>query len=195
MNRTEMKENYKKNIGLILIVFILLSCTGGSKNFQKEHNKKIEIYYFKGLVDAAVPCDKEFSSSEVEDLGQRLIDTAVFLEIAERIGYLNKNIDAKEDNCNFRMQCNLYNENGSKQRLCISQFNCMVVNGEKVKDDKKLIYLLRKLSGYYNYFDSDVVKSFSEVEQFGVPDSYKNSNENIEQNNSRLYAKVVLLQR
>jgi hypothetical protein len=36
-----------------------------------------------------------------------------------------------------------------------------------------LIYLIRKYSGYYNYFSNDDLSYFKELKQFGIPNDYK----------------------
>ncbi len=37
-----------------------------------------------------------------------------------------------------------------------------------------LIYLVRKYSGYYNYFSKKILlRFFNELKQFGVPNNYK----------------------
>ena len=70
------------------------------------------------------------------------------------------------------------NDNGTSRRMCIGEFNCIILDGKNVDDCNRLVYLVKVFSGYYNYFEKWELNYFKEIKQFGFPNNYKYINAN-----------------
>lgn len=73
-------------------------------------------------------------------------------------------------------------------------------NGEFVCATNEIVYLIKSLSGYYNYFDKeDLLSFFPEIKHFGIPKTYKRIkppkvvNSIVEKPNPFLHSKIILI--
>jgi len=72
-------------------------------------------------------------------------------------------------------------------------------NNQLVYSNNEIVYLLKSLSGYYNYFDeAELLEFFPEIKEYGVPATYKHAiypdidNKTIE-NKNPLNSRVILV--
>jgi hypothetical protein len=171
-----MDINNFKIILFILVLTLFSFCSDREKNHSK--NATIETLYLKGLAETpiAVQCG-ELPISKYSSLygNTVLCDEKKYIEILNYVKSLKLlKTDGKFTNCDIRIQCKINLTNGDSIRLCIGLSNCIIRNGQLMEKNDTLIYLIRRYSGYYNYFSKEVLlRFFHEVIQFGVPINYK----------------------
>jgi hypothetical protein len=167
------------NLKIILFILVLLLfsfCSGREKNHPK--NATIDIQYLKGLVETpiSIQCGELPNPPYSFLYGDTvLVDVKKYIEILNQVRSLKslKN-DGQFTDCDIRIQCKINLTNDDSIRLCIGLSNCIIRNEQMMEKNDTLIYLIRKYSGYYNYFSKEVLLSFfHEVKQFGVPINYK----------------------
>lgn len=72
---------------------------------------------------------------------------------------------------------------------------------EIVYANSEIIYLLKSLSGYYNYFDKEYLLYFPEIKVYGIPKTYKRLRPSVSDNagvvesrrNLKLHSKIILV--
>lgn len=155
---------------LFFLLCLFASCNGIKKN--KKNIDSVEIQYFKGYVETniRVRCGsiKKIKNSFIEDT----ILIEKYNEIVSQVRGL-KILKFDSINCDIRMQCKINCENGDSIKLCIGEFNCLIKDGKGMETNDSLIYLIRKYSGYYNYFSKEELTYFPEIKIFGIPQDYK----------------------
>ena len=155
---------------LFLLLCLFSSCNSIKKN--KINIGSVEIQYFKGFVETNI---RVRCGSIKKNKNSFIVDTTLiekYSEIVSRVRGL-KILEFDSINCDIRIQCKINCENGDSINLCIGDFNCLMKDGKGVERDDSLIYLIRKYSGYYNYFSGHELTYFDELKQFGIPSNYK----------------------
>lgn len=181
--------NAKLVFSFFLLFFLSSSCSFSKKD--EDIIEYLEIYYFVGFIDTERSCEKDFDISEVADQGVLTIEKEDYDSIKNYI--VNSNIKDQEYRSTYGMclQCNLHNKD-SVIRFSVGQFGPMIIDGKTVQRNDKLVYLLRKNSGFYNYYRRDELIDYcEEVKLFGIPDNYIDLSDS-PSSSSKLYAKLVL---
>ena len=189
-----MKNKQPKQQLLYFTVFILsftsLFCSCVNTNRITQGHEYIEIYFLKGYVNAAISCNKNFHISETDSLEDVYIEKSEYIKLLRLVNELQLKRAGDADFCTMSLQCNIHSRE-KVERLCIGQFDCIVLDREEVLSSDSLIYMLRKYSGYYNYFNAKNLitsESFKEVKIMGIPDSYQDLSEDFK-TSSLFYAK------
>jgi len=163
---------------ILLFTFVLgltTFCNGIKKG--NVNTASIEILYIKGSINTRIPIDcgditKTKSSFRKGDT--IIVDKQKYIEIVNQIKTLKElKADRTHPNCDVRIQCKINYTNGDSVKLCIGEFNCLVKDGNIMGKNDTLVYLIRKYSGYYNYFSKRELSYFHELKKFGVPVDYK----------------------
>lgn len=166
----------KLKIGcLLLAILIATYCTNINKS--NISNTSIEILYLKGKVETtkAISCGTLKKGKTAFGIGDTVIqDKHIFNQILNQIIKLKAiKVDSLTSSCDIRMQCKIKLENRDTIQVCIGEFNCIVKDGFLMGNNDTLVYLMRKYSGYYNYFSKEDLAYFNELKQFAVPGNYK----------------------
>lgn len=70
--------------------------------------------------------------------------------------------------CDSRMYIQLRN-----REFCVGSTGCLCdLDNRKIRYDAKTVYLLKKISGYYNNLDSISLLDDAQILEFGIPDNY-----------------------
>lgn len=165
----------KRTILQIFICIIITGCTS-------YHPETITVYYLHGFVDTniSVKCSemRELAisgrKSDLVRFDTISIAHTDFLKLREYIhnskvapgsvkqkAGIDSRIVAVYDTLAVSFETT-YVEYGANSR------------NEIVYTNNDIIYLLKSLSGYYNYFDKeDLLMFFPEIKEFGIPKAYK----------------------
>lgn len=165
----------KKVVLQVFTCAILMGCTSYCPD-------TIVVYYLHGFVDTSISktC-LEMKKMAMNDESSRFVryDTICithsdFLKLRnyvsnpklvpekiKNVGGLDSRIVVVYDTLavSFETTTNQYGENS---------------RNEIVYANNEIVYLLKSLSGYYNYFDKeDLLQFFPEIKEFGIPKTYK----------------------
>jgi hypothetical protein len=163
----------------IIILMIYSTLVSGCREIpsKKSMIEKVNILFIKGPIEPHIPfaCGQLLTLEGSEISKDTIIyDQAFLRQIEEGIHLLDKRPkNDEQNNCDIRVQCELYYNNGKKRRMCIGDFNCIKLDGIYVGTLYDLEYLIKVRTGYYNYFQKWVLDYFNEIKQFGVPENYK----------------------
>lgn len=164
----------------LALITLFLCFTTFCSSLKKDNppNASIEIFYLKGVVDTRTPINCGTITKTKPSF--RKVDTVLtekqrYIEIVNQVKLLREqNKDSSgTSNCDVRIQCKINHANGDSTNFCIGEFNCLVKNGQRMEKNDTLIYLIRKHSGYYNYFSKEDLAYFDELKHFGIPNDYK----------------------
>ena len=164
---------------IILLFSFVLGLTTFCDGVKKVNvnTASIEILFIKGSINTRIPigCGAITKTKSSFRKGDTIIvDKQKYLEIVNQIKILKKlNPDSVNPNCDVRIQCKINYTKGDPVRLCIGEFNCLVKDGNIMEGNDTLVYLIRKYSGYYNYFSRSELSYFHELKKYGVPIDYK----------------------
>lgn len=161
---------FQKIFLLLLVLFHFAFCKGINKD--KTNIGSIQIRYYKGTIETTNSIRCGSIMKEIPLTKDTLLIQGHH-KIITQIKALKEMKGDNTPNCDIRMQCWVKCENGDSILLCIGEFDCLIKNGKKMKNNDSLIYLIRKYSGYYNYFSKEELKHFSEIKIFGIPQDYK----------------------
>jgi hypothetical protein len=166
-------KDYSKYIFVFLLFsqLLLISCT---QNRKKEIIPNIKISYFKGLTETIIPvkCGEIMARPRIDyKIDTILTDGQLIDEIRNQIKSL-KPLEGSQD-CNVRIDCiiNLYSDT---IKLCIGTFDCIIKDGKLMSRNDTLLFLIRKNSGYYDYFTQNNLKYFKELKYFSLDKKQKN---------------------
>ncbi|WP_257667521.1 hypothetical protein [Parapedobacter tibetensis] len=189
----------KHSIGCLLqldniIAFISLlfvSCSG-SINRYDEPVEYVDLYYAKGYVDSDGPCEDDFDGREVLDKGSTYISRNEF-EAIERLLAESEVSNGVASTYGMCLQSNFHFADSSTSRVCVGQFGNMTIDGKSYVRQDSLVYLLRKYSGFYNYYNrEEVVRFCQELSSFGIPENYRDMTGDLD-TTSVFYAKIRIL--
>jgi len=157
----------------IIIFFTLKSVNViGSKKYPC-----IYISYYKGLAETLVPtkCGDIFKIPRLDfKVDTTITDTFIVNEIIKQAKNEIAKTKHSASGCDTRMDCKILQSKTDSIEICIGQINCVVINGEQADPNKKLLYLIRKNSGYYNYFNRHELRLlFDEIKIYGIPKDHK----------------------
>lgn len=159
-------------------IFLIVCCSCLSCKSAKEINIKkqyIEVIFFKGFVETTRPikCGTLIDKPSLNLKDTLISNNEKFVDIVNQVKLLKASIEKnRPSNCDIRLQCKINYGNGDSLKLCIGEFNCIIENGQIMEKNDTLVYLIRKYSGYYNYFPKQDLNSFDELKQFGIPEDY-----------------------
>jgi len=150
---------------LLFSQFLLISC---NQNPKKEFKPNIKISYFKGLTETIIPvkCGEIIARPRFDyKIDTIITDGQIIEEIRNQITSLIP-LEGSQD-CNVRIDCiiNLYSDT---IKLCIGTFDCIIKDGKLMSRNDTLLFLIRKNSGYYDYFTQDNLKYFKELDYFSL---------------------------
>ncbi|MCX6221332.1 MAG: hypothetical protein NTZ69_10115 [Bacteroidia bacterium] len=167
---------HRINILLLTIVLGITAFCNGIKKGNVNSNS-IEILYIKGSINTRTPieCGTITKAKSSYRKGDTLIvDKQKYIEIVNQIKTLKElKADSTLPNCDVRIQCRINYANGDSVKLCIGKFNCLIKDGNIMSKNDILVYLIRKYSGYYNYFSKSELLYFPELNKFGIPVDYR----------------------
>jgi hypothetical protein len=142
---------------------------------NKQINREsIKIAYLKGSLETpmAIRCGviRSYPQSYLKK-DTLIIDQEKIKEI--KMHLQRSKVDSLNPICDVRLDCYIIEADGDSLSICIGDFNCMVLNGKPMNANDTLAYLIKKYSGYYNYFSVNGLEYFKEIKLFGIPDDYK----------------------
>ena len=160
-----------KYLIILICCLILISC------IKDNINSKSDIYISfekEIIIDYERKCENLDLSKEdfYENIDAKKKDIDY---IISEINHLKK-VDQKIDD-SFNSSFILYIK--SKDILiCISNDNLIKKNGVNVSSNDSLIYIIKSISRYYNYYDKDyLIHNDRLINKYGLPKDYK-KNEN-----------------
>jgi len=170
-----------KYIYLILTTLFFISCNTGVKRTDSlEHkNKNIDsllITYFCGNLESsvAIKCEKIakiqmehpindyslLSEGIVEAIDTFIVDKLIIEEVKP---LLKKQQPIQNFNEDTRMYVTVKYTDNTTDNICLGMNTPNVFfNGEPIKIENELVFLLRKYSGYYRWFDKEDLLRFEE---------------------------------
>jgi len=160
-----------KKVYFFIIISFFISCQGSKNNTLIE---SIDISYLKGNIETKKPFFCGFITSIKPTFSKKdtiLTDPQKYKEILAQL--LKLRIDSTSSNCDVRIECKVNLSNRDSIKICIGSFNCIMKNGRKMINNDTLVYLVRRYSGYYNYFTKENLSFFPEIKLFGIPSNYK----------------------
>jgi hypothetical protein len=152
-----------ENVLLFICILFLISC---NQNPKKEASPNIHISYFKGFTETIIPikCGEIITRPKFENKVDTIItDRHLIDKIVNQINSL-KAINGPQF-CNVRIDC-VVNLNSDTIKLCIGNFDCISKDGNLMQRNDTLLFLIRKYSGYYDYFSQGRLKYFKELDCF-----------------------------
>jgi hypothetical protein len=161
-----------KIILLLLLIYLNVGCK--DRNESNLSNRTVEIIYLKGSFDTftSLKCGSLHKSKSIPIKDTILYDEKLIGRIINQVRKLNT-IQNIANPCDTRIQCRITESNGDSLLLCIGEFNCLFLDGKSVESNDSLVYLIKKMSGYYNYFTKESLIYFREIKKFGIPSDYK----------------------
>lgn len=161
-----------RSIFLFFVTCLAVSCNEIGRNKLLY----IEIFYPKGPIETRLP----LNCNDIQRMNRAIRVDTVIINRSDLIGIVNnlKNLkgiklDSISLPCDIRTVCIFKYSNKDSIRLCIGKFNCILKNNINMDKNDTLVYLIRKCSGYYNYFQKEDLIYCDEVRKFGIPEDYK----------------------
>jgi hypothetical protein len=154
-----------KNVSPLICLLFLISC---SQNSNKKSTPNIHISYFKGLTETIIPvkCGEILTRPRFDYKVDTIItDGQLIDKIVNQIKSLRTSGGSQY--CNVRIDC-IINLQADTIKLCIGNFDCIVKDGILMNRNDTLLFLIRKYSGYYDYFPHDNLKYFKELNYFSL---------------------------
>jgi hypothetical protein len=162
----------KKTILFIFLFFISTYCFNRVNINSKLTS--VRISYIKGFIERPIPtsCGELalMNSSFIKDT--ILTDVKELNDIEDQLARLKEQNSDSLSSCDVRIQCIINQKDGKEIKLCIGNFNCLIKDNIRMLKNDTLIYLIRKYSGYYNYFTRNDLDYFNELKHFGIPENY-----------------------
>ena len=168
----------------LLLVLIFTACNSNRKGTETPERTDIDsilVTYHCGWINTnvAIKCEKLaviqalhpandyslLSEGIVEGIDTFIVDKPVLKEVES---LLEKRKEPEEIyNEDARMYVSIKYKNGTEDNICLNMNIPHVwFNGNPMVIEKRLIYLLRLYSGYYEWFDEDELKSLEEYRDF-----------------------------
>jgi hypothetical protein len=154
-----------ENVFLLICLLFLISC-------NPDHNKKttsnIHISYIKGLTETIIPvkCGEIIARPKFDYKVDTILTEGQLIDrIVNQINSL-KAIGGSQD-CDVRIDCKI-NLPTDTIKLCIGNFDCIIKDGNLMERNDTLLFLIRKHSGYYDYFSQRNLDYFKELDYFSL---------------------------
>jgi len=162
----------------LLCCLCMLSCHSRQNGVQQEKTDSFDtiyVSYHKGVYETSVrtPCSFVKKWSENEDISE-----VVFIDKRDYdaiYSYLTEN--ANKGNDSTTCEARIY-VRAAENEICIDDVIVCAcdVNEKDIPANDYALYLIRSLSGYYNYLDSLDLQFDRLIEEFGLPSCYQNKN-------------------
>ncbi len=160
-------------IALLCCAYIL-SCSPqrhGERQKKESFYDTIFVSYQEGIYEtsAATTCNQMKEWSVDEDVSEIVvIDKDSYDAICSYLTTVNDNGTTREG-CEARLYVQV-----SAYEMCIGDLGCACdVNDNGIPTDNYALYLIRSLSGYYNYLDSLDLQHDILINEFGIPSNYQ----------------------
>lgn len=177
-------------IMIIVNLLLFVSCSGPS-NQETEY---IDVYFSKGYIDSDGPCERDFSVNEITDNGRTYVTQEEYKEIVKHMDEL-KETENPGFSYGMCLQANFHFSDRNSTRLSFGQFGEISAQSKSFLREERLVYLLRKYTGFYNYYRRDEVMKFcKELYKFGLPENYQDQTIDLD-SSSVFYARVRILPR
>jgi hypothetical protein len=167
--------NKRQFVSFLIVISLIASCNGTKKD--KISIKSIEILYLKGTVCTTSSINWGAISSMIPKLinDTFLFDETKLKEMEHQISIIKelKMDSTTSRGCDVRIECKINLKNGKIITLCLSEFNCLIKDDKRIARNDTLIYLIKRYSGYYNYFRKEDLIYFDELKLFGIPNDYR----------------------
>lgn len=166
----------KKTILQIFICIIITGCTS-------YHPETITVYYWHGFVDTSrsIPCsemqlaamsDKHSEMTEYDRIMINHKDFARIKNYMQNMRLVPQGIKTEIPGIDSRITV-VYDTLAVSFKETYTKYGADA-NGRLVYGDEEVIYTIKSLSGYYNFFTkSDLLMWFPEIKKHGVPPTYK----------------------
>jgi hypothetical protein len=160
----KMKINNYLTPLLLLSLVLLFSCT------QQNHDEisSIKIKYIRGhyAFDESIECQDIYTDSSLSSIisDTVLISKSLLSKINSELNSLNQTVE-KNNYIGPRIRCEVNFTNNEQLVLCIGEYFGMTLNGVKYEDNLNLSYLIKRHSGYYQYFTYEFLIHFKELEE------------------------------
>lgn len=171
-----------KSIYILFVIPILFFGCGLSPKqieFSEKQNKDIDsilITYFCGYIDTetAIKCEKLATIQVNHPINNYSLINEGIIELIDTFivdkTILNKIpplLDKKKNTENYEEDARMYVTikylNNTTDYICIGMDGSQIIfNGKCVVVENELVYLLRKFSGYYQWFNKDILEDFEE---------------------------------
>lgn len=169
-----MKTKFLTTLSLIILCFILfVSCKETRSN---NHYPILKISYLNGNTERIIP----FRCGEIVNLpivelktDTTILDNELIGRVIKQVKSLNRFSSNPQTGCDVKIDCLLKLSEKDSIKLCIGDFDCILKDGVLMERNDTLLYLVRRYSGYYNYFKETSLKYFKELNYFGVPFDYR----------------------
>ncbi|NOU17309.1 MAG: hypothetical protein HOO91_07115 [Bacteroidales bacterium] len=157
---------------LVLSFFLIVSCI--RKKEKASNIDNISISYITGYINTQVPfvCGQIPAILPAIRKDTILVDEKILSEVEQQIKVL-QNLKMDSTTCDIRLQCKIFYRNKTSSSICIGMFNCIIKDNLRMCKNDNLTYLIKRHSGYYNYFSKEDLAYFDELKQFGIPNDYK----------------------
>lgn len=169
-----MNSKHIKQTILTIIFFVFTASCRESK--QISQLPELKISYLKGFTERIIPvkCGEIMSSPLAEiKVDTCIIDKELVNQIITQVKSLNPLSSNLQTGCDVKIDCTIKMTKEDSIKLCIGDFDCILRDGLLMKRNDTLLYLIRRYSGYYNYFQKATLKFFEELDYFGIPIDYK----------------------
>lgn len=155
--------NKKGFLFLISIIFVGISGCNQKPNCQIEI-KDIKVSFIKGYLERSSKIDCSAFPDGIAP--NRIIDSTITNEDAldEIINHLRdlKSIDGYSSP-DVRIKCIIEFSNKKTKILCLGDLGGIMYDGKVMEDNFEMAFLIKKNSGYYNYFPRKYLPLFSEL--------------------------------
>lgn len=169
-------------IGLLCCANMLSCCSrySGARPDKQMVYDTIFVSYQEGLYEAsaAITCKQMKDWSADEDVAEIVvIDKDDYDAICSYLSETSGKGTVREG-CEARLYVQV-----STYEMCVGDLGCGCdVDDNTLPTDKYALYLIRSLSGYYNYLDSLDLQYDNLINEFGIPTNYQ----------KRIYPKLVV---
>lgn len=161
---------------LLLIILSFVFSTSCKETRQINHLPILKVSYLKGNTERIIPvnCGEIMNLSSVEFKVDTVItDKELVNRIINQAKSLNQLPGNLQTRCDVKIDCSIKLTKEDSIKLCIGDFDCIVSDGLLMERNDTLLYLIRRYSGYYNYFQKTSLKYFEELNYFGIPGDYR----------------------
>jgi len=160
----------------LLIIFFFIFSTSCKDTKKINHLPIVKISYLKGNTERIFPvnCGEIMDLSSVAfKVDTCVVDKELINRIISQVKSLNVLPSNLQTGCDVKIDCTIKLTKEDSIKLCIGDFDCILRDGLLMKKNDTLLYLIRRYSGYYNYFQETSLKYFEELNYFGIPCDYK----------------------
>ncbi len=153
----------KVNSSLLLVILISIFTSCSQDNQTKVSS--VEISYLKGHIEFAkgLNCD-QISSGLLLDrsiVDTIITDSQILNKLDSLLGVLKFN--SSKFSVDSRIKCEIKFNSGKTKTLCIGEKSGIKYGSDYYNENLLLLFLIKRNSGYYQYFPYNDLKFFSEL--------------------------------